>query len=285
MYSAVYLGLALTFVTAVVLGLGLMQLSKDRVTGLAAAALVLVLLCVSDSWRSFQTSGLEGSLSTLLVVLFVLALSREEVRPPALFLIASLLVLCRPDFALIAAPVCIYAALEVWRSKRWLTSALALAPLVWFVFAKAYYGDFLPNTGAAKLGTFTLSQGFDQGLTYLGDWVTNEPLTATAAFTLLAFALSQARRRWEFLLFFGMTALLLLRPAHRRRLHARALLRAVLRRCLRHGRGRHRTQPQLEHAAESALGAAGCSCSCWQRWAGRCWRRPSRSHATSRSPA
>src|SRR3982751_2016753 len=51
-YSAAYLGLALTFVTAVLLGLGLMQLSKDRVTGLAAAAFVLVLLCVSDSWRA-----------------------------------------------------------------------------------------------------------------------------------------------------------------------------------------------------------------------------------------
>jgi arabinofuranosyltransferase len=212
-YSAVYLGLALTFITAVVLGLGLMQLSKDRITGLAAAALVLVLFCVSDSWRSFQTSGLEGSLSTLLVVLFVLALSQEEVRPPALFFIASLLVLCRPDFALITAPACIYAAIDVWRTclagrqaKRWLPAAISLAPLVWFVFAKLYYGDFLPNTGAAKLGTFTLSQGFDQGLTYLGDWVSNEPLTAVAAFTLLAFALTQARRRWEFLLFFGMSA-------------------------------------------------------------------------------
>src|SRR6476620_9613889 len=93
-YSAVYLGLVLTFITSIVLGLGLMQLSRDRVTGLAAAALVLVLFCVSDSWRSFQTSGLEGSLSTLLVVLFVLALSQENVRPPALFFIASLLVLC-----------------------------------------------------------------------------------------------------------------------------------------------------------------------------------------------
>src|SRR3954471_17863570 len=54
-YSAIYLGLALTFITAVVLGLGLMQLSKDRITGLAAAALVLVLFCVSDSCRAFQT--------------------------------------------------------------------------------------------------------------------------------------------------------------------------------------------------------------------------------------
>ena len=100
---AVYLGLALTFITAGVLGLGLMQLSKDRVTGLAAAALVLVLLCVSDSWRAFQTSGLEGSLSTLLVVLFVLALSQEEMRAPVLFFVAALLVVCRPDFALITA--------------------------------------------------------------------------------------------------------------------------------------------------------------------------------------
>lgn len=81
-----------------------------------------------------------------------------------------------------------------------------MAPLVWFIFAKAYYGDFLPNTGAAKLGTFTLSQGFDQGLTYLADWVINEPFTATAAFTLLAFSQLQARRRWELLLFFGISA-------------------------------------------------------------------------------
>jgi arabinofuranosyltransferase len=205
-YIAVYLGLALTFVTAVVLGLGLMQLSRDRITGLATAALVLVLLSVSDSWRAFQTGGLEGALSTLLMVLFVLAMSREEVRPSALFLLASLLVLCRPDFALITGPVCIYAAIEVWRTKRWLPSALALTPLAWFVFARIYYGNFLPNTGAAKLGTFTLEEGFDQGLTYLGDWVSNEPLTAAAAFALLAFALSQSRRRWEFLLFFGMTA-------------------------------------------------------------------------------
>ena len=134
-YSAVYLGLALTFITSVVLGLGLIQLSRDRVTGLAAAALIIVLLCVSDSWRSFQTSGLEGSLSTLLVVLFVLALSQEEVKPEALFGLAALLVLCRPDFALITAPACLYAAIDVYRSKRWLPALVSLTPLLWFVLA------------------------------------------------------------------------------------------------------------------------------------------------------
>src|SRR5262245_24535079 len=205
-YSAVYLGLGLTLITGLVLGVGLMRLSKDRITGLVAAALVLVLLTGSDSWRAFQTGGLEGALSTLLVVLFVLEMSRDDVRPPALFFLASLLLLCRPGFVLITGPVCAYAALEVWRTKRFLPSLLALTPLVWFVFARVYYGDFLPNTGAAKLGTFTLEEGFDQGLTYLGDWVTNEPATAAASFALLAFALSQARRRWEFLLFFGLSA-------------------------------------------------------------------------------
>jgi arabinofuranosyltransferase len=212
-YSAVYLGLGLTLITGVVLGIGLMQLGRDRVTGLAAAALVLVLFCVSDSWRGFQTSGLEGSLSTFLIVLFVLEMSREHVRPPALFLITSLLVLCRPDFVLITGPVCVYATIEVARAylndrqpRHILPALLSLAPLLWFVFAKLYYGEFLPNTGAAKIGTFTLEQGFDQGLTYLGDWVSNEPATAAAAFALLAFALSQARRRWEFLLFFGLSA-------------------------------------------------------------------------------
>lgn len=207
-YAATSLSLVLTFITCCVIGAGVLQATHDRLAGLIAAIAVLSILATSESWRSFQTSGLEGALSTMLLSLFLLAVGRPEPKPGALLLLGSLLVLCRPDFALLAGPVCVLALVETIKRRAWLMIVAAALPLLWFVFALAYFGDLLPNTAADKLGIFTLRQAVGQGLLYLVDWISNEPLTSVAGFWLLAVGAVSARRSWDYLLLAGIAAYL-----------------------------------------------------------------------------
>lgn len=195
-FAAIALSLALTLAAAIVLGSRLVQVARTRITGLVITALVLVLLGSSDSWRSFQTSGLEGALSTALLVIFVV--SALEERPRALrgwrvLLAGALLVLCRPDFALLVTPAGAFALLATLRKKHCWRAAAALTPLLGFLVSWSYYGELLPNTGAAKLGIYTVAEGVAQGLAYLLDWVKNEPVVSLASLALLAFGMRRLR--------------------------------------------------------------------------------------------
>jgi arabinofuranosyltransferase len=208
-YAAVGLGLVLTVATCLLAGSAILYDARDRLAGLIVATAVLATLAISDSWRSFQTSGLEGSLSTLLLVLLVLAVTRPAPRPGVVLALGSLLLLNRADLALLAGPVCLLALLKMAQSKRWLPLAWGALPLAWFAFAFVYYGDPLPNTAANKLGIFTPAEALQQGLTYVADWVRNEPVTAIAAVLLFGGGSACARRSWDYLLLAGIAAYLL----------------------------------------------------------------------------
>lgn len=202
--ASIALGVAATFASVLLLGWGLLKIARDPAMGVAAFALVVVVLASSDSWRAFQTSGLEGCLSTFFMIAFVTSMLEDRRRPWVVLASGALLVLCRPDFAIVATPAGTLMLLEARRERLLRSALLALTPLLGFVLARVYYGDFLPNTGAAKLGIFTPSEGIRQGLRYLSDLVINEPITTTTAFGLLFFAGARARRRPELALGFGL---------------------------------------------------------------------------------
>lgn len=146
-----------------------------------ACALILAALGAS-AYVDFSTSGLENSLSFLLVVLF----AQQALRPQrdrkwllSLFFWAGLAIWNRLDLVLVVAPVCAWALLQAQVRFRLGWALLALLPVVvWEGFAFWYYGSLLPNTWLAKLGSGD-GRGFLllQGLTYLWDTLRHDPVT------------------------------------------------------------------------------------------------------------
>jgi arabinofuranosyltransferase len=162
-----------------------------------AAALVVVALCFSRAFVDFSTSGLENSLTHLLLAAYFYVV----LRPRGAWLIklsglAALACVNRPDLAVLVAPPLVAAWWRLRRTGATKTILLGLAPaIVWFGFALVYYGFPLPNTVYAKLNanipTRELAQ---QGLTYLIDTVINDPMTAVIVVSALALLAVQGRR-------------------------------------------------------------------------------------------
>jgi arabinofuranosyltransferase len=156
---------------------------------------VVALACLSSSkaFVDYATSGLEGPLAHLCIVLVALAWLGGGTGARSAFLLAlpaGCLLATRPDGLPLILPVL---ALGLWeRRTHWRAALMGLLPLLcWEMFALLYYGFPFPNTAYAKL-SHGLPRGalIDQGLTYLGnslrlDYVT---LPATAAGVVLAFA-------------------------------------------------------------------------------------------------
>jgi arabinofuranosyltransferase len=95
-YVAIGLGLIFTMLTVVQLARGLRRLDGDRSRAIVITAIACVVLASSDSWLSFQTSGLENALAHVLIVaLLVTAIRHGTTRPGQAGLLAGLLVLAR----------------------------------------------------------------------------------------------------------------------------------------------------------------------------------------------
>jgi arabinofuranosyltransferase len=145
-------------------------------------------LVLSQSVIDFSTSGLETSLSHLLIVCILITLPSERggITQHALFF--GLLLLNRLDLLPLVAPLVL---VELWRAgghRRPLRVLLGLSPLIaWLVFASVYYGSPLPNTYFAKVaanmppGSIAL-----QGLRYFLDLCLYEPLTLASVLCGLA---------------------------------------------------------------------------------------------------
>jgi arabinofuranosyltransferase len=163
----------------------------------ASAALAIVCLTSSRAFVEFSTSGLENPLSHLLLVAFWLVAMGEESAPHRLTLLGALAGLCclnRLDLALLVGPVLI--VLLQRHTKR--TAAIgalvwgALPLVAWHSFALIYYGALLPNTVLAKLDT-GISTGVlvEQGLHYLQESWTNDPITLTIIAVALVWGLGK----------------------------------------------------------------------------------------------
>ena len=189
---AVGLGAVLNLATFVVLGRALLRTNEPAVAAVLLLAFFAV-LHVSESWRGFQTSGLENSLTNFLLALVAVEVVNRETSGLSLFklsLYSSLLVLTRPDLFLIVAPLDCLLVFLAWKQDQWRPLIAGFAPLaIWLVFAQLFYGTAIPNTVTDKVGIYSTSEGIDQGIRYLKDFAHYEPATVFACAALAAFVI------------------------------------------------------------------------------------------------
>jgi arabinofuranosyltransferase len=153
--------------------------------------LLALLIPASKAVVQFGTSGLEGPLAYLLLVLLILAgggLSRDWRRNDRWVpLLGAAIVLTRPDLLLIVAPLCI-----AWVARKGIRRAAvsigvgAAVLATWEIFSFVYFGSLVPNTALAKL--YTGRPFFDgalQGLRYVTDFVLRDPAGVVALVTCL----------------------------------------------------------------------------------------------------
>lgn len=163
-----------------------------------AGMLAGVGLVLSKAYVDFSASGLENPLAHFLLIAGVLAglrslrgAHRQTFATLSLTLLISIY-LCRPELLLAVAPL---SAVILWHSHCDLRQSLkslgiAIAPVVcWSIFSRMYYGSMLPNLSAAKVAAcFANTDNFRQGIVYLLDSFSVDPLTLT--FIGIAIALS-----------------------------------------------------------------------------------------------
>ena len=214
------------FIAAILLGLvvsllaiGVLYRDVRKWRGPPIAALAVCTLVSSKAVMDFTTSGLENSLSYLLV-LAILIPARRYLEPPTreprsavadsgLFLMVllgfSILTANRPDSCVLMIPLCgVLAVTNVRRRGLPATLVLLVAGAVplflTIAFSLFYYGMPLPNTAYAKLIDANGPLGtVGQGLAYLGVSSVFDPLLAAMLFggIALAFRSSSPRAYWR----------------------------------------------------------------------------------------
>ena len=161
----------------------------------AAAAFVVLILCLSNAFIDYATSGLENPPGHLLIILFAWVFLRN---PPALktffflSLISSLAAVTRMDSVLIFVPAML---LAFWQTpQKWKALGLALLGqlpfILWEIFSLFYYGFLFPNTAYAKLNTFIpAGESVQQGVYYLLNSLQRDPITLLVVAAALVAAL------------------------------------------------------------------------------------------------
>jgi arabinofuranosyltransferase len=153
--------------------------------------LLALLIPASKAVVQFASSGLEGPLAYLLLVLLLLAcggLAPEWGRWDRWVpLLAAAVVLTRHDFVLLVAPLCI-----AWIRRKDIRRAMvpmaagAAVFALWELFSFVYYGSLVPNTALAKLSTGLPFFGrVLQGLQYAVDFVLRDPAGAVGLVTCI----------------------------------------------------------------------------------------------------
>lgn len=156
-------------------------------------------LALSKCFVDYATSGLENSLSYLLIVLLWRELNWQ--RRPSPFKASLLLALAslnRLDLALLFGPPWLGLVLRFGvrpseRIRPWLVAGLPL--LIWELFSLVYFGFLVPNTAIAKLTSglprlTLIEHGFD----YLLQASFNDPLSLLVLFVGLPWGLLRGRR-------------------------------------------------------------------------------------------
>jgi len=178
---AVAAGLALT--VAAVSALAWLLHGRNQATLVLIAAVGFLL--ASRSFVEFQTSGLETSLTNVLVLLLFAAVLRDtggasgSASAGRTAWLCCLLLLTRPDHLVICGPVLAWICVQVVRRPSRLGGFVtAWLPLIaWYSFAAVYYGTPLPNTAYAKVA-LPLPVAVSGGARYVWDYVQHEPLHA-----------------------------------------------------------------------------------------------------------
>jgi arabinofuranosyltransferase len=166
----------------------------------------LVILCFSQAFIDFSSSGLENPLTYLFVAAFVrayLVLPASALRFRWLAAITGLAALNRLDTLLLFSPALAACAWREGMLLRARQGAFALIPLLcWEVFSLAYYGFPFPNTAYAKLtesGAGLLVR-WSQGVGYLVSSLETDALTPLAIASCLVLALYRRDRARTWLL-------------------------------------------------------------------------------------
>lgn len=197
-FLSIAYGLVLTFLTIAILGHTLSRLVRNRVTLAILLGLACLIWSLSDPWLSFQTGGLENSLSNLLIAGILIEGWLYSMRRPGwLLLLVSLLCLTRPDFIVLTVPLVILLFARIRSTRTLLVAVIATSPaLAWLIYAWTYYGAVLPNTAYAKLGIYpNWIEAIEQGFRYLQDWFTYDTVAAVGTMLLLGYAFFAANSK------------------------------------------------------------------------------------------
>lgn len=160
-------------------------------TSPSATLVAFAAFVFSKAFVEYATSGLENPATTLLLVLFLWQWwSGGPRREPRLWLVTGLLLLNRLDAGLLVLPALAALAWQRPLTDTIRSAAVGLMPfLAWEIFSVVYYGFPFPNTAYAKLGTGIGSGELaSQGLLYLLDSATTDPVTLLVVLTGLAAA-------------------------------------------------------------------------------------------------
>ncbi len=203
--AAISLGIGLTFLTMVSAGLAIASQVKKFEDSMALTGLFGLILIASNPWLSFQTSGLENSMTHFILTLIAIeCIFFQTAHPAWLLALAGLLVLNRPDLVLLVIPISLVALARGWQRRQFGAVILAALPVIsWLTFAWIYYGDIIPNTAYAKMGIYTGWDGIRQGWAYFLDWATYDTLAAGSTLIFTGVLLTQKRSAPTFSLAVG----------------------------------------------------------------------------------
>lgn len=154
-------------------------------------AFILVLFLNSDIFLQFSTSGLENSLTNLLLIMifYYFTVNFDAIKNGKQFniffisVLVALLLTNRFDQIFLIAPLYIYLLF-----KNYKYAILGLSPLfIWHIFSLVYYGFLFPNTKYAKIGARTLSENIKAGFNYFIDSFQSDILFFLLMFVVLIF--------------------------------------------------------------------------------------------------
>jgi arabinofuranosyltransferase len=192
---------AATFTLSIVLSLGTWWLLLSQTaTNFWSGMLAGTALLLSKAYVDFSTSGLESPLSHFVLICGLLLGFRYLATPSKHLATLSLMVLssiylCRPDLALLVAPLCLLILVRAHHDLRTtarLAITAAMPSLIWTIFSVFYYGVPFPNTAYAKLGTgIPAGESMRQGFVYLFDSLSRDPVTLTVIAIGIMLALRQ----------------------------------------------------------------------------------------------
>jgi arabinofuranosyltransferase len=168
--------------------------------------IILITLFFSESFLSFQTSGLENSATNFFLLLYFFIffnLNLEKNYNYIFFgLVGSLIILNRLDHAIIILPALMYAFFcnknALW--KRVMFSLFSFLPFIlWSCFSIVYYGFLFPNTKYVKVGGISFIGGIRHGLKYLYEFLQSDVHVIVILVTLIiCFLLSRISYKKEY---------------------------------------------------------------------------------------
>lgn len=143
--------------------------------------IILIALIFSETFLSYQTSGLENSLTNFLIVMFlyyyIFTDLDKVVNFIIFYLIAGLILVNRLDqiFLIFLPMVHVFYNNNFQFIKKIKFFCFSFTPFfLWTVFSIIYYGFFFPNTKYAKVGGRTILENFDHGLRYSIEFIQTE---------------------------------------------------------------------------------------------------------------